>query len=189
MPSDPRMFQICFLGILLAAGAWLRDFAIRPEQSALAFAAAIVTQRLGDRVRGAGHAGLPSALISGLSLSLLLRADNLWAHPLAATVAIGAKFVLRVRGKHVYNPGNLGVVFALLALPGAWVSPGQWGDDFALAGWFVALGGLVVHRARRADVTLAFLGFHLGFLALRILWLGQRFAVWTHQLQSGALLL
>jgi hypothetical protein len=104
-------------------------------------------------------------------------------------VAIGAKFVLRVRGKHVFNPGNLGVVFALLALPGTWVSPGQWGDDFALVGWFVALGGVVVHRARRADVSLAFLGFHLGFLALRVLWLGQRFAVWTHQLQSGALLL
>jgi len=186
---DPRIFQITALGLLLATGAWLRDFAIRPEQCALALAAAWLTQRIGDRSAGKAESGARSALITGLSLSLLLRADNLWAHPLAATVAIGAKFVLRVRGKHVYNPGNLGVVFALLALPGAWVSPGQWGDDFALAGWFVALGGLVVHRARRADVTLAFLGFHLGFLALRILWLGQRFAVWTHQLQSGALLL
>jgi enediyne biosynthesis protein E5 len=189
MPSDPRMFQICVLGILLAAGAWLRDFAIRPEQSALAFAAAIVTQRLGDRLRGTGHAGLRSALITALSLSLLLRADNLWAHPLAAAVAIGAKFVLRLKGKHVFNPGNLGVIFALLSLPGTWVSPGQWGDDFALAGWFVAFGGLVVHRARRADVTAAFLAFHLGALGLRVLWLGQRAAVWLHQLQSGALLL
>ena len=187
--TDPRIFQITALGLLLATGAWLRDFAIRPEQCALAFVAAWTAQRIGDRWSKRPHSGTRSALITGLSLSLLLRADNLWVHPLAAVVAIGAKFAVRVRGKHVFNPGNLGVVFALSALPGAWVSPGQWGDDVALAGWFVALGGLVVERARRTDVSLAFLGFHLGFLALRVLWLGQRFAVWTHQLQSGALLL
>jgi enediyne biosynthesis protein E5 len=189
LPTDPRLLQIAALAALLGGGAWWRDFAIRPEQSALAFAAAFATQRLGERWRGARPAGIRSAAITALSLSLLLRADNAWAHPLAACVAIGAKFLLRIRNKHVFNPGNLGVVFALAALPGTWVSPGQWGDDVALAGWFVALGGLVVQRARRADVTAAFLFFHLGALALRVAWLGQRGAVWFHQLQSGALLL
>lgn len=188
-PIDPRLFQIAALGALLAAGASLRDFSIRPEQSALAFAAAVVTQLLGDRLRRAPRSGLPSALVTALSLSLLLRADNLWAHPLAAFAAVGAKLAFRVRGKHLFNPANLGVVAALLWLPGTWVSPGQWGDDFALAGWVVALGGLVTHRARRADVSLAFLGFHLGASLGRVLWLGQRSAVWLHQMQSGALLL
>jgi Na+-transporting NADH:ubiquinone oxidoreductase subunit NqrB len=186
---DPRIYQITALGILLAVGAWVRDFAIRPEQSVGAFVAAWVAQKLGERFAPRAESGTRSALITGLSLSLLLRADNAWAHPLAALVAIGSKFVIRVRGKHVFNPGNLGVIFALTLLPGTWVSPGQWGDDFALAGWFVALGGIVVHRARRGDVSFAFLAFHLGLLALRVLWLGQRFAVWAHALQSGALLL
>jgi Na+-transporting NADH:ubiquinone oxidoreductase subunit NqrB len=188
-PVDPRLFQIFALGSLLAVGAWLRDFAIRPEQSALAFAAAIATQRLIDRWRGARPSSLRSAMITALSLSLLLRADHLWAHPLAAVVAIGGKFVVRIRDKHVFNPGNLGVIFALVVLPGTWVSPGQWGDDFALAGWFFALGGLVVHRARRADVTSAFLAFYLGAIAARVLWLGQRAPVFVHQLENGALLL
>jgi enediyne biosynthesis protein E5 len=189
LPSDLRIVQISFLAILLAAGAWLRDFAIRPEQSALAFGAAILTQRLGERLQQTTRRSLPSAVITALSLSLLLRADNLWAHPIAATVAIGAKFVVRARGKHLFNPGNLGVIFALVALPGTWVSPAQWGDDFALAAWLVALGGLVAHRARRIDVSVAFLAFHLGAAALRVLWLGQRGAVWVHQLENGALLL
>ena len=187
--ADPRIFQIAALGLLLAAGAYLRDFTIRPEQSGLAFVAAIATQVLCDRLGGSGRSGLPSALITALSLSLLLRADNAWVHPIAASVAIGSKSLVHVRGKHLFNPGNLGVVFALLMLPGAWVSPGQWGDDFALAGWFVALGAVVTHRARRADVSLAFLGFHLGSSLCRVLWLGQRAAVWVHQMQSGALLL
>ena len=189
LPNDPRLFQIGALAILLGAGAWWRDFAIRPEQCLLTFAAALATQRLGERWRDTKSGGIRSAAITALSLSLLLRADNPWAHPLAALIAVGAKFTVRVRGKHVFNPGNLGVIFALVALPGTWVSPGQWGDDVALAGWFVALGALVVQRARRADVTVAFLGCHLGILALRVLWLGQRGAVWLHQLQSGALLL
>src|SRR5438105_1127147 len=53
----------------------------------------------------------------------------------------------------------------------------------------LALGGLVGHRARRADVTGAFLGFYLGAIAARVLWLGQRAAVFFHHLENGALLL
>jgi Na+-transporting NADH:ubiquinone oxidoreductase subunit NqrB len=188
-PADPRPFQITALGALLAAGAWLRDFTIRPEQGLLAFAAALATQRIGERLRHRPHSSLQSAAITALGLSLLMRADSAWAHPLAAVVAIGAKFALRVRGKHLFNPANLGVTFALLALPGTWVSPGQWGGDWALAGWLVALGGVVVGRARSADVSLAFLGAYLGALALRVLWLGQDWAVWVHQLENGTLLL
>ena len=44
--SDPRLFQIFSLGILLATGVLLRDFSIRPAQFILTFAAAIVTQSM-----------------------------------------------------------------------------------------------------------------------------------------------
>ncbi len=42
--TDPRLFQIFSLGILLAAGAYFRDFSIRPEQVVLTFAAGLLTQ-------------------------------------------------------------------------------------------------------------------------------------------------
>ena len=48
---------------------------------------------------------------------------------------------------------------------------------------------LVTNRARRGDISWTFLAFYLGALALRVEFLGQRWAVWTHQLESGALLL
>ncbi|MEP7083219.1 MAG: RnfABCDGE type electron transport complex subunit D, partial [Betaproteobacteria bacterium] len=80
-------------------------------------------------------------------------------------------------------------IIALVALPGAWVSPGQWGNDLAYALWFVALGGLVTQRARRWDVSWAFLAAWLGLVAARVLWLGQPQIIWWHQLQSGGLLL
>ncbi len=189
MPRDPRIYQIAFLGLLLGAGVWLRDFSLRPGQVALTFLAGVLTQVACARAFGLKRVGVLSAVITCFSLSILLRADTLWAHPVAASAAIASKFVVRVRGKHVFNPGNLGIVLALLLLPGTWTSPGQWGHDLAFAGWFVALGSVVACRARRADVSYAFLAFYLGAIALRVAWLGQSRAVFLHQLANGSLLL
>ena len=189
LPRDARVFQILFLGSLLSLGVLARDFTLRPEQMALTFAAALATQAVFMRALGLGHRGFLSAIVTSFGLSILLRADSLWVHPLAAFVAIAAKFVIRVEGKHLYNPANLGVIAATTLLPGAWISPGQWGNDLAFAALFVALGGTVVARARRIDIAWVFLGAWLGLVALRVLVLGQPWAVWAHQLGSGALLL
>jgi Na+-transporting NADH:ubiquinone oxidoreductase subunit NqrB len=186
---DPRLLQILFLGILLAAGAWFRDFSIQPAQVILAFAAAFGSQALFGRIAGQGPVSYRSAFITALSVSLLLRSDNLIAHPIAAAAAIASKFLIRLHEKHVFNPANLGLILALVALPGTWISPGQWGQDVAFAAWLLVLGNLVVNRARRADISWSFLLFYIGALAIRVACLGQPAAVWTHQLSNGALLL
>jgi len=187
--SDPRLFQIFALGILLSAGAYFRDFSIRPAQVLLTFAAGLAMQRGCWRLDPSKRPSYRSAIITCLSLTLLLRADNLFAHPIAAAVAISSKSIFQFREKHLFNPATFGVIFAIVLVPGTWVSPGQWGQDFAIAGWVAMLGILVTQRARRADISWTFLGFYLGALAIRIAYLGQRWAVWTHQLESGALLL
>jgi Na+-transporting NADH:ubiquinone oxidoreductase subunit NqrB len=128
VPQDPRILQIAFLGILLAAGAYIRDFSLHPQQIALTFAAALGTQRLLDRLTRKDAPSLRSATITALSLTLLLRTDNLWALPVAAVLAIMSKFVVSLRGKHLFNPANFGVAIALLVLPGTWISAGQWGN-------------------------------------------------------------
>jgi Na+-transporting NADH:ubiquinone oxidoreductase subunit NqrB len=187
--TDPRLFQILSLGILLATGAYFRDFSIRPSQVLLTFAAGLLTQAACCRLTPSKPRSLRSAIITCLSLSLLLRADNLLAHPLAAAAAISSKLIFRGRGKHLFNPATFGIIFAIVLLPGTWVSPGQWGQDVAIAGWVMMLGTVVTNRARRGDISWTFLVFYLGALALRVGYLGQRWAVWTHQLESGALLL
>lgn len=189
LTADPRLCQLFFLGGLLAAGVWLRDFSLRPAQVALTVGASLLAQHLLSRLSGRTPVAYRSALITSLGLVLLLRADNLWAHPLAAALAILSKFVIRVRCKHLFNPANLGVICALTLLPGTWVSPGQWGQDVTFAGWLLVLGMVVSRRARRDDISWTFLAFYLGQLALRTAWLGQRWAVWAHQLGNGALLL
>ncbi len=187
--KDPRLVQIVLLGSLLAAGATLRDFSLRPLQVVFTFASVLLTQALFLRILGIRNVNYLSAVITGLGLSLLLRADSLWVHPVAAFLAISAKFLIRVRGKHVFNPANLGVMLALILLPGAWVSPGQWGQDVAVAGWFLVLGNLVVMRARRVDVSWAFLIAFLGLAGARVLWLGLNPAGFVHLLSNGSILL
>ena len=186
---DPRLFQIAFQAVLLGVGVLLRDFALDPRQMALAFAAGLATQWLWLKALKLEQKGLLSAVITCFGVSLLLRADTLWVHPLAAAIAISSKFVLRMNGKHIYNPANLGVIVALSLLPGTWVSPGQWGNDVALAGWFVALGGLVTQRARRWDIAWVFLAAWLGLVALRVVALGQPWTILAHQFTNGGLLL
>lgn len=189
LPGDARVFQVLFLASLLSLGVLARDFTLRPEQMALTFMAALATQAIFMQALGLRHRGVLSAAVTAFGLSILLRADSLWVHPLAAALAIAAKFVVRVGDKHLYNPANLGVIAATTLLPGAWISPGQWGNDLAFAALFVALGGTVVARARRIDIAWVFLAAWLGLLALRVVLLGQPWSVWAHQLGSGALLL
>jgi len=186
---DPRLAQILFLGLLLAAGAYLRDFSIHPAQIALTFACGLCCQNVCDRLARRPSRSLRSAIITSFSVTLLLRASTWWIHPIAVIAAIASKFILRIRGKHLFNPANFGVLFALALLPGTWVSAGQWGQDVALAGWMIGMGSIVTRRARRADISWTFLSFYVGALATRATWLGQRWAVLIHQLSSGALLL
>jgi Na+-transporting NADH:ubiquinone oxidoreductase subunit NqrB len=189
LPRDARVFQIVFLAMLLMTGVLLRDFSIQPLQVALTFGAGLATQAFWLKRLRLQQRGVLSAVVTCCGLSLLLRSDSLWVHPLVAALAMSSKFVLRVHGKHLYNPANLGVIAAISLLPGTWVSPGQWGNDLALAVWFLMLGTVVTQRARRLDISWVFLGTFLGLVALRVLLLGQSWTIWWHQLGNGALLL
>jgi Na+-transporting NADH:ubiquinone oxidoreductase subunit NqrB len=184
---DPRIAQLGVLGALAAWGLFALDFEIAPLAAAVTLASALAAQLAAARL-----ARIPfdprSALISGLSLTLLLRGDSLGWHALAAALAIGSKFVLRVRGKHFANPTNFALVVLLLATDRIWISPGQWGSGPLLAAALVA-GACWVLRGARKGATLAFLGAWCALLFGRALWLGDPFAIPLHQLESGALLL
>jgi Na+-translocating ferredoxin:NAD+ oxidoreductase RnfD subunit len=123
---DARFFQVAALGSLLCVNFALIDFGARPLPSAVAIGTALLTQLVCSRLAGLPQLDLRSPLITGLSLSLLLRADALWLYAAASAIAIGSKFVLRLDGKHIWNPAGLAIVVLLLTSNGVWISPGQW---------------------------------------------------------------
>jgi len=189
LPQDPRWFQIASLGGLLGWGLLGLDFDVAPWHVPVLLGTALLTQWVCTRRWKLPHFEPKSALISGLSLCLLLRTNHPEWAVAVAVVTIASKFVLRWRGKHIFNPTNFGIVVALLAGAPVWASPGQWGSG-AFFGFLMACAGtLVVTRAARADVTLAFLAAVAAIQFGRAAWLGQPFAAPLHRLENGALLL
>ena len=187
---DPRWFQISTLSALLIYGVVWLDFEIEPAQAAVTLGAVLLAQFAGTRLARLPAFDPKSALISGLSLCLLLRTNSLLLAAAAALITIASKFLLRVNGKHVFNPTNFGLVAMMLATGGAvWVSPGQWGNVAFFAFLIACVGGLVVMRAARSDVTLAFIASYLALVFGRSLWLGEPSSIPLHLLQNGALLL
>jgi len=185
---DARHYQIAALSTLLVFNFGWIDFGARLENSALALVAALVTQFVCSYFTRT-PLDLRSPLITGLSLSLLLRADEPWIHAVAGVIAIASKFVLRLDGKHIFNPAGFAIVVLLFTAPGVWISPGQWGSAI----WFAALlcffAILVLSAARRADVAIFFFASHAALLLARGWWLGDPLAIPFHQLQSGSLLI
>jgi len=186
---DPRFYQFAVLsGLLLYGLGWLH-FDITPDRAALLLSTALLTQYVCTKLWGLPKFDPKSALISGLSLCLLLRTNYPLLAIAAAVITVASKFVIRWNGKHIFNPTNFGLVFLMVVGAPVWVSPGQWGNVAYFGFLMACLGGLVVNRAARSDVTYAFL---ISFAALqfgRAFLVMQRWQVPLHRLESGALLL
>src|SRR5262249_49110903 len=157
---DPRLYQIACLGSLLVFGVMRLELQVPGVQAAAMVLTVLATQYAGARLGAVPRFDPRSALISGLSLCLLLRTNVLLLAILAAVIAIASKFVLRVRGKHVFNPTNFALAAMMLLTGQIWVSPGQWGSGAFFGFLLACAGGLVVNRAARSDVTYAFIGFY-----------------------------
>ena len=187
--ADPRVYQIGTLaGLLIYGMGWL-EFDITLTRAALLLFTVLATQWIGDRVTRSGApfaTSARSALISGLSLCLLLRTNYAGLAMAAAVVTIASKFLVRVNGKHVFNPTNGGIVAMLLLSDQVWVSPGQWGAVAFFAFLMACAGSLVVNRAARSDVTYAFIACYCALVFGRSLYLGEPFAIPLHRLESGA---
>jgi len=189
---DPRLYQIGTLAALLVYGMGWLDFDISPVRVALVLGTALCAQKICDRLSGspAPFASTSrSALISGLSLCLLLRSNDHVLACAAAVIAIAGKFLVRVRGKHVFNPTNSAIVAMLLLTGQVWVSPGQWGAAAFFGFLMACVGSLVVTRAARSDVTIAFIACYAALVVGRSVYVGEPLTIPLHRLESGAFLL
>jgi Na+-transporting NADH:ubiquinone oxidoreductase subunit NqrB len=210
MLKDARDYQILFLSTFLILGLSTRDWTLRADLMLVVVASCLVTQWMfisllpylnskrqlsfspqpGQNLSVLpSMANLRSALITGLGLCLLLRANDWKTMAVAGILAIASKFLFRYRDKHFFNPANFGIIAALLLTQDAWVSPGQWGTDWWYLLLFAGAGGIVLHKVGRWDTSATFFATYAGLEALRNLWLGQGWDVYVHQLMSGSLLL
>jgi Na+-transporting NADH:ubiquinone oxidoreductase subunit NqrB len=140
--ADARHFQIATLATLAAIHITSFDLGATPAQAAVTIVATVAMQWVCARLTATAF-DWRSPLITALSLTLLLRTHSpeLWVA--APVLAIGSKYLLRWRGKHLFNPATFAIVILLIVSPDVWVSPGQWGSAVWLALLLAGCAGLV----------------------------------------------
>lgn len=196
--KDARYFQILFQTIFLSYGIFYLHWNNESWLYATYFITSLVTQLVAEFFWGKKNNpflqrfknGIPSVLISSFGLSLLLKTNFLWVAIFAAIVSILSKYIIRIKGKHIFNPSALGIVAAIFLTGKAWISPGQWGSGMVLLFGVCCLGFIVVSKVQKLDVTLAFLGTFMGLLFIRqIIYLGWPTDHFIQSISTGSLLL
>ena len=150
--KDARYFQIIFQSIFLSYGIFVLHWRNESWLYATYFITSLAVQFVCEYFFGKTHLpflqrfknGIPSVLISSFGLSLLLKTNYWWVGVLAATVSILSKYILRINGKHIFNPSALGIVVVVLVTGNAWISPGQWGSGAVIIFGVLSLGFIVV---------------------------------------------
>ena len=111
-----------------------------------------------------------SSLITGFLLFFLFypssAVDNLLSVALAGTIASASKYLLAIRGRHIFNPAAIGaVVVSLLGLNFAvwWVATGVL-LPFTAVGAF-----LILYRSRRLPMGLVFVAIATTIVVVRLL--------------------
>jgi Na+-transporting NADH:ubiquinone oxidoreductase subunit NqrB len=133
--------------------------------------------------------GMPSALISSYGLCLFLKTNTPEVAISASAIAILSKYVIRINGKHLFNPSALGIVLAVLWSGKAWINPGQWGSGAFLLAGILTVGVIVVTKVQKLDVSLAFLGTYAILLFSRqALYLNWPIDFFTQTISTGAVL-
>lgn len=185
---DPRDHQLTCLGSMLAYGLFWLEFDLNKVWVASVVAVALLSQYAATVIWRLPCFEWKSAAISGLSLGILMRTESYGLALTLAMVAIFSKFILRINGKHVFNPTNFALVLGILATGEVWISPGQWGHGPVLAFFIICMGGFVVNRAARSDVSMAFIATYAALIFLHTAWTGADWSEPMKRLQTGSLL-
>jgi Na+-transporting NADH:ubiquinone oxidoreductase subunit NqrB len=168
MKIDNRLLPPILITAILVAAHLSYGILEGYERTALAIVTAIVAElAMGRMVRGQWP-NPASAYITGISVGILLRSPFLWPYALASLISITSKYVLRLHGRHLWNPSNFGVS-ALLFLAPAAVSllSTQWGNTLWPMAVIWILGSVIVWRVGRLHISATYAASFLLFSVVR----------------------
>lgn len=190
LKQDARHFQILFLSIFLLYGIGMLHWDADIWRYAATFSTAMLIQFIGLKLTNNDLSGLKSAFITSLSLSLLMKTNMPLVAALSAALAIGSKYLIRYKGKHIFNPANFGIMVSMLLTGQVWLSTGQWGSGYYLILLVGAAGLVVLNRVGRIDTGITFLVVYALLLFVKqVIYQGWELDFFFHSLSSGTLLL
>jgi Na+-translocating ferredoxin:NAD+ oxidoreductase RnfD subunit len=171
---SPRFsFDNRFLGPILITGILVAahlSFGILEgySRTGIAIAVAIGAELILGRLTYGRFPHLASAYITGISVGILVRSPFLWPYVLASLISIVSKYVLRYKGRHLWNPSNFGVSVVLFLAP-ATVSllSIQWGNTLWPMVVIWVLGAVIVWRVGRLHISATYVASFLLFSLVR----------------------
>ncbi|MDX1396113.1 MAG: hypothetical protein R3195_17160 [Gemmatimonadota bacterium] len=172
---NPKHLIIFLITLILVLGELRYSILGGYERLVATLGSCLATEALLARMLGDRKPSYSSAYISGISLALLIKpqAGLLWPFWLGGILSIGSKYVLRVHGRHLWNPSNFGIgVLVILASGSVAILSHQWGNELATNLVIWTLGLVIAGRARVLHVTLSYLGAFLALAGLRTLLTG-----------------
>lgn len=157
MKYDRRLTPPLLITLILIGAHWSYGMLRGYEAIALAVFAALGAELILSRLFRDQRHHISSAYISGISIAILVRSPVLWPYAVGAVISVMSKYLLRVKGRHLWNPSNFGICVLLFLAPFA-VAPlsVQWGNDLwpMLIIWAIGLNA--VWMAKRAHITVAY---------------------------------
>jgi len=165
---DNRYIAPLFISFILLVGHLFYGILESYERTALAIVAALVTELVLGRILFGKWLNLASAYISGISVGILIRSPAFWPYALCSVLSIMSKYVLRVKGRHLWNPSNFGICVLLFLAPETVAALTiQWGNFIwpMLVIWI--LGSIIIWRAKRFHISATYVLSFFAFAFLR----------------------
>jgi Na+-transporting NADH:ubiquinone oxidoreductase subunit NqrB len=188
--EDPRYFQIIYLGLFLLFGIFELNWETNIPGYVAIIVVSIGTQLLFARFTNKKYTSWKSALITGIGLCLLLKSNYELVLMLGAFLAIASKFLIRSKGKHIFNPSNFGIIVAIMLTGEAWISPGQWGSSTVVLYFIGAAALMILFKVGRVDTSLIFILTLFGLdILYSIAYLGWDWSLFVHKATNGTTLL
>ena len=163
-----RYLPPLFITTILVVGHFAYGILESYERTALAIVAALVAELVLGRIFFGKWINLASAYISGISVGILIRSPAFWPYALCSVISIMSKYVLRVKGRHLWNPSNFGICVLLFLAPETVAALTiQWGNFIwpLLVIWI--LGSVIIWRAKRIHISVTYVLSFLAFAFLR----------------------
>ena len=168
LSPDNRYIAPLFITCILLVGHLSYGILEGYEKTGIAIISAIVAELILGRIFLGKWLNLASAYISGISVGILLRSPALWPFALASVLSIMSKYVLRVKGRHLWNPSNFGICALLFLAPETVAALSvQWGNfKWPLVVIWI-LGAVIIWRAKRIHITATYVASFLLFAYIR----------------------
>lgn len=164
---DNRYVPPAFITLILLAGQLSYGILESYERTLLAIFTAIATELILGRIFLGKWLNVASAYITGISVGILLRTPAFWPFAVAAALAITSKYVLRYKGRHLWNPSNLGISVMLFLMPASVAMLSiQWGNNMASMVAIWVLGSIIIWRLRRFHISATYV---ISFLVLAVI--------------------